>query len=78
MTVLADLIAALTSGSVQVVDLTAPLSSSTPLLELPLELVFAQSAAGVNHDCIGHCSDPFHRYYTKGTGSSPDRCLSVF
>ena len=42
MTVLADLTAALSSGSVQVVDLTAPLSSATPLLELPPE--FGQTA----------------------------------
>jgi kynurenine formamidase len=39
---LADLIAALSSGSVEVVDLTAPLSDQTPLLELPPE--FGQTA----------------------------------
>jgi kynurenine formamidase len=38
MSVLSDLTAALASGSVRVVDLTAPLSSETPLLELPPEL----------------------------------------
>jgi kynurenine formamidase len=37
MPVLADLISALSSGSVDVVDLTAPLSDQTPLLELPPE-----------------------------------------
>ena len=42
MSVLSDLTAALTDGSVQVVDLTAPLSSDTPLLELPPE--FGQTA----------------------------------
>lgn len=42
MSVLSDLTAALTDGSVQVVDLTAPLSSETPLLELPPE--FGQTA----------------------------------
>ena len=35
MSVLADLTAALSSGSVEVIDLTAKLSSETPLLELP-------------------------------------------
>lgn len=38
MSVLSDLTAALASGSVRVIDLTAPLSSETPLLELPPEL----------------------------------------
>jgi kynurenine formamidase len=33
--VLADLVEALSSGTVEVVDLTAPLSSSTPILNLP-------------------------------------------
>ena len=42
MTVLANLTSALSSGSVEVVDLTAPLSSETPLLELPPE--FGQTA----------------------------------
>jgi kynurenine formamidase len=42
MPVLADLISALSSGSVEVVDLTAPLSHQTPLLELPPE--FGQTA----------------------------------
>ena len=42
MAVLADLTRALSSGSVEVVDLTAPLSSDTPLLELPPE--FGQTA----------------------------------
>ena len=37
MSVLTDLVAALTSGSVEVVDLTAPLSHDTPILELPPE-----------------------------------------
>lgn len=35
MTVLGDLTGALASGAVEVIDLTAPLSSETPLLELP-------------------------------------------
>ena len=38
MPVLSDLTAALASGSVRVIDLTAPLSSDTPLIELPPEL----------------------------------------
>jgi kynurenine formamidase len=39
---LADLVAALASGTVEVVDLTAPLSESTPILQLPPE--FGQTA----------------------------------
>lgn len=35
MTVLSDLVGALSSGAVEVVDLTAPLSSATPILGLP-------------------------------------------
>jgi kynurenine formamidase len=35
MTLLSDLTAAITSGSIEVVDLTAPLSSQTPILALP-------------------------------------------
>jgi kynurenine formamidase len=35
MTVLADLVSAIDSGRVEVVDLTAPLSSGTPILTLP-------------------------------------------
>src|SRR5215510_4152465 len=35
MTVLRDLVTALEDGSVEVVDLTAPLSSQTPILNLP-------------------------------------------
>jgi hypothetical protein len=42
MSVLSQLTTALVSGSVEVVDLTAPLSSQTPLLELPPE--FGQTA----------------------------------
>ena len=42
MSVLSDLTSALTSGAVQVIDLTAPLNSETPLLELPPE--FGQTA----------------------------------
>jgi kynurenine formamidase len=38
MAVLTDLINALTAGSVVAIDLTAPLSEQTPLLELPPEL----------------------------------------
>jgi kynurenine formamidase len=38
MTVLANLTSALSSGTVDVIDLTAPLSSSTPLLVLPPEM----------------------------------------
>src|SRR4026209_937031 len=42
MSVLPDLAAALASGAVEVVDLTAPLSSSTPTLKLPPQ--FGQTA----------------------------------
>jgi kynurenine formamidase len=42
MSVLAELTRALSSGSVDVIDLTAPLSDETPLLELPPE--FGQTA----------------------------------
>ncbi|MFI0352114.1 cyclase family protein [Actinomadura sp. 9N407] len=35
MSVLTDLLAAVTDGSVEIVDLTAPLSESTPILQLP-------------------------------------------
>jgi kynurenine formamidase len=35
MTLLADLVAALDSGTIEVVDLTAPLSSRTPIIALP-------------------------------------------
>jgi kynurenine formamidase len=35
MSVLTDLLAAVNDGSVQIVDLTAPLSESTPILQLP-------------------------------------------
>ena len=35
MSVLAGLTAALTDGSVEVIDLTTPLSSDTPILNLP-------------------------------------------
>jgi kynurenine formamidase len=42
MAVLAELTRALSSGSIDVIDLTAPLSSETPLLELPPE--FGQTA----------------------------------
>ncbi|HZC73801.1 MAG TPA: cyclase family protein [Jatrophihabitans sp.] len=42
MTVLSTLVAGLASGSVEVVDLTAPLSSDTPLLALPAQ--FGQTA----------------------------------
>jgi kynurenine formamidase len=42
MPVLGNLTEALASGSVEVIDLTAPLSSETPLLELPPE--FGQTA----------------------------------
>jgi kynurenine formamidase len=35
MSVLTDLVAAISSGAVEVVDLTAPLSSQTPILKLP-------------------------------------------
>jgi kynurenine formamidase len=35
MTLLSDLTAALSAGSIEVVDLTAPLSSQTPILNLP-------------------------------------------
>jgi len=38
MSVLANLTTALSSGAVEVIDLTAPLSDETPLLELPPEL----------------------------------------
>ena len=42
MSILADLVAALSSGAVEVIDLTAPLTDQTPLLELPPE--FGQTA----------------------------------
>jgi len=42
MAVLTELTRALSSGAVEVIDLTAPLSSETPLLELPPE--FGQTA----------------------------------
>jgi kynurenine formamidase len=42
MPVLADLAAALGAGTIEVIDLTAPLSDATPLLELPPE--FGQTA----------------------------------
>ena len=35
MTVLANLLGALDDGSVEVVDLTAPLTATTPILALP-------------------------------------------
>src|SRR5260370_28869708 len=35
MTVLSDLVAALADGRVEVIDLTAPLSERTPILQLP-------------------------------------------
>lgn len=43
MTVLPDLLAALASGAVEVVDLTAPLSDRTPVLQLPAPLANTQS-----------------------------------
>lgn len=43
MSTLATLVAALNSGSVEVIDLTAPLSSDTPTIVLPAE--FGQTAA---------------------------------
>ena len=42
MAVLSALVAGLASGSIEVVDLTAPLSSETPLLQLPEQ--FGQTA----------------------------------
>jgi kynurenine formamidase len=38
MPILTDLLAALSTGRVDVIDLTAPLTESTPVLELPAEL----------------------------------------
>src|SRR5882724_11740786 len=35
MTILTDLTAAIAAGSIEVVDLTAPLSSATPIMALP-------------------------------------------
>lgn len=35
MTILSDLVAAVSNGSIEVVDLTAPLSAQTPILALP-------------------------------------------
>src|ERR1043165_8924721 len=35
MPVLADLVAAISSGAIEVIDLTAPLSAQTPILKLP-------------------------------------------
>ena len=42
MSVLSDLVDALATGAVEVVDLTAPLSRRTPILQLPAE--FGQTA----------------------------------
>ncbi len=42
MTVLSELVKALADGSIEVIDLTAPLSNETPILELPPE--FGQTA----------------------------------
>jgi len=42
MTVLADLLTALRTGGVEIIDLTAPLSDATPILELPEQ--FGQTA----------------------------------
>jgi kynurenine formamidase len=42
MTVLSDLVTGLTTGSIEVIDLTAPLSSETPILQLPEQ--FGQTA----------------------------------
>ena len=42
MSVLSDLVDALATGAVEVVDLTAPLSATTPTLQLPEE--FGQTA----------------------------------
>ena len=38
MSVLSELIAALSTGDIEVVDLTTPLSHETPILQLPPEL----------------------------------------
>ena len=35
MSVLSDLVLAISTGAVEVVDLTAPLSAQTPILKLP-------------------------------------------
>jgi len=45
MTVLPDLLAALASGAVDVVDLTAPLSETTPVLQLPAPFANTQPFA---------------------------------
>ncbi len=45
MTVLPDLLAALASGAVEVVDLTAPLSERTPVLQLPPPFANTQAFA---------------------------------
>ena len=42
MSTLSDLVSALASGSVEVIDLTSPLSASTPVIQLPPE--FGQTA----------------------------------
>jgi kynurenine formamidase len=42
MSILTDLVAALSAGDIEVVDLTAPLSSTTPVIELPAQ--FGQTA----------------------------------
>src|SRR4051812_46637083 len=42
MSVLADLVAAVSSGAIEIVDLTAPLSAQTPILRLPEQ--FGQTA----------------------------------
>src|ERR1041384_531876 len=38
MSVLSDLVTAIASGAVEVIDLTAPLSAQTPILKLPERL----------------------------------------
>src|SRR3954453_20516721 len=58
MTALSTLAAGLASGSVEVIDLTAPLSRETPLLQLPEQ--FGQTA--------GFELEPISRYDEAGPG----------
>lgn len=60
MSVLESLVDALGKGSVEVVDLTAPLSSETPILELPPE--FGQTAR-FTHEEISRYDDRGPAWY---------------
>lgn len=58
MSVLTDLIGAMRSGAVQIIDLTAPLTSTTPILQLPPP--FANT--------IGFSLEEISRYDDRGPG----------